>query len=454
MPPPPPPPSLADELRALVRLSFPITVAQLGMMVMGLVDTAVLGRVSITELAGSAIGRSVMFAAITPSMGIAFALEPLASQAVGAGELPRAWGALQSTSRAASLTAVPLIALGVLSLFALERCGVDPDVASRARAFALWQTPGLLLTLTFLTHKTFLQAQARTRPALVASAVANAVNLVVCNLLVRGDDFLVALGGPALGLPRFGAAGAGLAYSVATAVMAAIVAAASHRLRPREGEPRDTSVSVADVMRLGAPVGLQLLAEIGVFALCTVIVGRFGPAAVSSHQVALSLASFTFMGAVGFSGGAAVRVGYAIGEGRSPRRAGVVGFACGAAFMTATGAVFALVPARLVGLFTSDPDTVALGTKLVLIAAVFQLFDGLQAVGGGALRGAGDVRFPSLATVAAHWAVGFPVAMLLGFPLGLGVCGIWWGLASGLVTIAVLLVARFFALTRHAIVRV
>ena len=444
-------PTVREELGSLLRLSWPITVAQLGLMTMGLVDTAVLGRVSVTELAGSSIGRAVSFAAITPAMGIAFALEPLASQAVGAGEPAQAWSSLGATSRAVLLASVPLIAMGLASLFALEACGVDPEVASRARAYALTQSPGMVLSLVYLAHKTFLQAHGKTRPALVASAIANVVNLVVCNLLVRGDDVLVSFGVNPVGLPRMGAFGAGLAFSVAAAVMAAIVVVASGKLRPRVPSP---PVAVREVVKLGAPVGFQLLAEVGVFALCTVLVGRFGSAAVSAHQVALGLASFTFMGAVGFSGGAAVRVGYAIGEGRSPRRAGLVGLACGAAFMALAGVVFAIVPDGLVRLFTSDAEVVALGARLVIIAAFFQLFDGLQAVAGGALRGAGDVRYPFVATVLAHWAVGFPAAVFLGFTCGLGVRGIWWGLASGLITVSVLLVGRFLRLTRGVIARV
>jgi MATE family multidrug resistance protein len=185
-----------------------------------------------------------------------------------------------------------------------------------------------------------------------------------------------------------------------------------------------------------------------------VLVGRFGPAPVSAHQVALGLASFTFMGAVGFSGGAAVRVGYAVGEGRSPRRAGLVGLSCGAAFMAGCGLVFATFPEGLVRLFTEDKDVVVLGASLVVIAAFFQLFDGLQVVAAGVLRGAGDVRYPFVAAVLAYWGVGFPVAVVLGFPLGLGVRGIWWGLASGLITVSGLLVVRFMRLTRGRIRRV
>ena len=313
-------PTVGEELRALLRLSWPITVAQLGLMAMGLVDTAILGRVSVTELAGSAIGRIIMFAAITPGMGMAFALEPLASQAVGAGDPGRAWGALRAAMRAVILSWAPLMLACATALFLLETAGVEPAVASRARWFALAQSPGMLLTLVFLTGKTFLQARGNTRPALIAAVVANVVNLAVCNLLVRGDDALVSFGFSPRGLPQLGAFGAGLAFSFAELVMAAIVVAATLELAPparASSEPIVPHVPMSRVARLGAPVGLQLLAEIGLFAVCAVLVGRFGATAVSAHQVALGLASFTFMGALGVSGGAAVRVGYALLQPRS-----------------------------------------------------------------------------------------------------------------------------------------
>jgi multidrug resistance protein, MATE family len=445
------PPSVREELSALVRLSWPIMVAQLGVMTMGLVDTAVLGRVSAVELAGAAIGRSVGFAAVAPSMGIAMALEPLASQAVGAGEHGRAWAALQATLRGILVVTAPLIAISLGIVWSLERFGVDPEVASRARSYTLTQSPGMVLAMMYLAHKTFLQANEKTRPALVGAIVANLINLVVCNLLVRGDDFLSGMGLPPLGLPRMGAFGAGIAFSIANAVLLAVVARASGFFRPMQAsEP----IAVRSVARLGLPVGLQLLAEIGVFSLGTVLVGRFGSVAVSAHQVALGLASFTFMGGVGFSGGTAVRVGYAVGEGRSPRRAGLLGIGCGAGFMLACGVVFATIPAPLVKLFTRDPDVVSLGVRLMVVVAAFQLFDGLQVVSGGALRGAGDVRFPFIATVLAHWAVGFPLAIVFGFVLHGGVLGIWWGLFSGLVAVAALLVLRFVWRSRGVLTRV
>jgi MATE family multidrug resistance protein len=258
------------------------------------------------------------------------------------------------------------------------------------------------------------------------------------------------------GLPRLGAWGAGAAFSIAECVLTAIVLRAVWVVRP--GPPRTgvapSAVPYATVFRMGLPVGLQMLAEYGVFSLATLIVGHFGAAGISAHQIALGLSSFTYMGALGVGGATAVRVGQAVGAGVSTRRRGFVGIGVGAAFMTAGAAAFALVPGPLLRLFTSDAGVIALGVDLLGIAALFQLFDGVQTVAGGALRGAGDVRFAFVANVAAHWAIGLPLALLFGFVLGHGVRGIWWGLTAGLVVVAAALAGRFALISRRVIARI
>jgi multidrug resistance protein, MATE family len=444
-------PTTAEELRALLVLSWPITVAQLMTMALGLVETAIVGRVSTTELAGVAIGRAVAFTASMVALGVATGLEPLASQAVGAGEPDRAWAGLLTTLQAVLLMWAPLMVLAIGATFLFEPLGIDHAIAVRARDYEIGQAPGLAFVIVFFAGKVFLQAHGRTRPALLAAAVANAVNLVVCNVLVRGDDALVAVGLSPRNLPRLGALGAGIAFSVSCFVLAIIVLAAAWRIRPRT---RSAKVPMRLTMRLGLPVGFQSLAEVGVFTVCALLIGRFGAAAVSAHQIAIGLASFTFMGALGVSGATAVRVGYAVGQARSPRRAGLLGIGLGVGFMALGALAFAAVPGPLVGLFTEDPETIELGKALLLIAAAFQLFDGAQAVAAGALRGAGDVRFPFVANVCAHWAVGFPAACVFGFVLGWGVRGIWWGLTSGLVCVSALLAGRFLRISREAIARV
>ena len=437
--------TLRDEVRQLGALAWPIALAQFGLMAMSLVDTAVLGRVSSTDLAAAALGRNIGFSTQTLTMGLAMGLEPLASQAVGANRPERAWHALMATLRTIGIAWFPTVLAAFAYTLVLPYVGASAEVIHRTRLFLLAWAPGLFAFPCFIAAKTYLQAHGRTRPALVAAAVANVINFAVCNLLVRGDDALAAVHLPGVGLPRLGALGSGIALSVSGAILCVIVLRGAWALRPRE-RARD-AVSAREVLRYGLPVGAQLLAEIGVFALVSVLSGRFGDAGVSANQIALGLASFTFMGALGVSGATAVRVGNALGAGKNARRPGLTGIALGALVMCAGVVVFTAAPAVLVRVFTHDPEIVALGTLLVRVAALFQLFDGMQCVGAGALRGAGDVRFAFGAGVVSYWIIGLPLALLFAFPLHRGVLGLWWGLSASLVAAALLFLVRFWIIT-------
>ncbi|HEX8791360.1 MAG TPA: MATE family efflux transporter [Polyangiaceae bacterium] len=430
---------------------MPIAIAQLGLVAMGLVDTAVIGRLSVDDLAGAGIGRSLGYASVMLAIGVAMGLEPVAAQAIGAGDEGRAWRGLVANLRAGLLLSIPLVGAAFAITLALPALGVAAAVVTRVRLYLLGQAPGLALNAAFVAGRVFLQAHGRTAPALVGSLVANGVNLVASNLLVRGDAALTAVGLRPRGLPALGALGGGIAFSIATVILVVFVLAAA--LRHRTTAP-GAPVPMSIAYRLGIPIGSQLLAEVGIFALVALLSGALGAEVASAHQIAIMMASFTFMGALGVSGATAVRVGHAVGAGRSPRRPGGLGIALGAAGMILGAIAFAAFPRALVSIFTSDERVIAIGIGLVRIAAVFQLFDGVQAVAAGALRGAGDVRFPFVANVVAHWLVGFPVALLLGFALHGGAPGLWWGLTAGLVVISVVLAARFAAVTNRSIARV
>jgi MATE family multidrug resistance protein len=305
--------------------------------------------------------------------------------------------------------------------------------------------------LVYIVIRIFLQAHGETRPALIATLVANVVNATLCALLVRGDDALKWAHLRPLGLPRLGTLGAGLATSAGSIVLAAIILASVWRHKPAAAHD---VVPLKVVFGLGLPIALGLVVETGIFSLLGLIVGRLGSHTVSAHQISLGLASFTFMGALGVAGATAVRVGHAVGAGVSPRRAGLLGLALGTCIMMLGALVFTLFPRWLVGLFTSDREVIGTGTQLLYIAAVFQLFDGLQIVAAGALRGAGDVRFAFLMSLTSHWLIGLPLALVLAFGLRFGVEGLWWGLTVGLATNSALLIARFLRITKGEIARV
>ena len=447
-------PTAREELGALVRLALPISFAQLVLMTTTLVEVAVVGHQGVADLAGVSLGRSIGFSSMTVTMGVALALEPLASQAIGAREPERAWAAMKATLRSVALVwALSSVAAAALVL-GLGAVGVDPEAIPHARAFALFQLPGLLFYNLFLAAKTFLQAHGRTRPIVIAALVANVLNFFVCNVLVRGDGALVAAGLPVFGLPAFGAAGAGVAFSLSVGTLAAISLFACWRLRPEPAVSLANPPTVRAVLRLGVPIGLQILTEAGVFALVAMLAGKLGAHVLSAHQVALSLAATTYMAAVGISGATAVRVGRAVGERRSPQQAGWLGIGLGGAWMLCSAAVFATFPRFLIEIFTSDPEVISLGVRLLRIAAVFQLFDGLQTVTLGALRGVGDVRLPFLCAVIAYWVVGLPLSLFLGFVLHLGAPGFWWGLTVGLVMASLLLGLRFRVVVRRPVARV
>lgn len=439
------------ELVALARLAWPIASAQLLLVSMGLVDTAVLGRVSVTELAGATIGRSIGFGVASLAMGVGMGLEPIASQAVGAGETGRAWGALVAALKAVALTWAPIALVGMGVTFLLEPMGIAHDVTVRARWYLTGQLPGLGLYGAYIAVRTYLQAYGDTRAALVAALAANVMNWLVCNLLVRGDAALVAVGLPPVGLPALGALGAGLATSLAEVLLVGIAFAAA---RARHAGGASERVPVRTALRVGLPVGLQLFAEMGIFSLVALVSGRLGVVPASAHQVAIGLASFTYMASLGVSAATSARVGNAVGEGTSPRRVGLLGIALGGGLQTVGALAFALFSRQLVGVFTEDARVLELGSQLVRIAAVFQLFDGVQGVASGALRGAGDVRFAFFANLVGYWVIGLPVALALGFGAGLGAPGLWWGLTLGLVLVSIVLVARFVVLTRGKIERV
>ncbi len=444
--------SMATELEALLRLCVPMAIAQFGIVALSLVDTAAIGRMSVDDLAGAGIGRSIGFATMVVGIGVGAGLEPLAAQAIGAGEHGRAWQGFATNLRATLLLWLPLMAAAFAVTLALPVMGLGAAVVSRVRLFLVGQSPGFAAMLALMSAKTFLQTHGRTTPALVGTLVANVVNFPVSNLLVRGDGALVAVGLRPWGLPALGALGGGIAFSVSMVVMLVFVAIAT--LEYRAKDERAPPIPLATAYRLGLPPGLQMFVEVGAFSVVALLSGALGPEVASAHHIAIGLASFTFMAAMGVSGATSVRVAYAIGAGTSARRPGVVGIVLGAVVMTFSAAVFLAAPHALMRAFTTDQRVIAIGTNLLRIAAAFQVFDGVQAVATGALRGAGDVRFPFVANVFAHWLVGFPAAMVLGFTLHFGARGLWWGLTAGLVFVSMLLAGRFWILTRRAIRRV
>jgi MATE family multidrug resistance protein len=255
-----------------------------------------------------------------------------------------------------------------------------------------------------------------------------------------------------------GAAGAGIATSLAMLLQGTILgySAWSHAGEAAAGSRRLPRLAdLQKAAQVGLPVGLQMGAEVGVFALAGLLAGRFGENSLAAHQVAISLASLTFCVAVGVGSAGSVRVGLAIGRGdtASVRRSGRIAFGLGASVMSVFGLVFFAIPGPIARLLTDRSEVLATAIPLLGVVAVFQISDGVQGIGAGVLRGAGDTLFTFLANLGGHYLVGLPLAIWLGILMRQGIVGIWWGLCAGLTAVALALISRFWHLSSRPIER-
>lgn len=448
--------ALASEMRPLVRLALPLAIAQGGQALMGVVDTAVVGRAGALQLAGTGLGNVLFMVLAVFGMGVMHGLDPLVSQALGAGDSRRArrilWQGIWLAGGLASLLAVPFL----LAPSTLVPLGVEPPVAREASRYLLWRLPGLPFFLAFFAGRAYLQALGSARPMVLATLVANLANVPLDLLFVFGGGSLPGWAWPLGAVPPMGAAGAAVATSLVAAVQMAILSLAV-RAVPLAGPPvsrRPEAGELARALRVGLPVGLHMGAEVGIFALVGFLAARLGAIPLAAHQLAISVASLTFTVAVGFGNAGSVRVGWAVGarDREGARRAGLAAFGAGAAFMTVAALAFFLFPSAIARLMTDDPAVVAAAAPLLRVAGVFQISDGVQGVGAGVLRGAGETRFTFVANMVGHWALGFPAAVLLGFTLGGGVTGLWWGFVLGLSAVGAALLARFVRVSAREIV--
>ena len=444
----------ARELRELAALALPLCVGHVGSHLMSVVDTAILGHYREVSMAGAGIGGGVLFAFMVLGMGTIMGMDTLVPQALGAGENARARQLLEAGLRLALLLFLPVGALIALAAFLMPYTPMHPEVASEASAFLYGRLPGVLPFLLFVACRSYLQAHNVTRPMVIAMVVGNVINVVVDWILIMGDGGLVRLGLSPIGLPAMGAMGAALSTSLASFSSFFICWLAVRKLSPERARAPDPALAKS-IVRLGLPIGLQLIAEVGVFAMTGILAGTLGKIPAAGHQVALALASLSFSMAIGVGAATSVRVGRAVGAGdaAAARRSGGQGITVGAILMGISGLLFILMPRALADLFTDDSVVIDTAVPLIQIAAVFQLSDAIQAVSAGALRGAGDTRFSFVANLFGHYAVGVPVAAGLGFAAGMGAAGLWWGLSLGLTAVAVVQSIRFSRLTSRPIAR-
>ncbi len=426
--------------RPTLALALPVAVGQLGVMLMAIVDTAMVAPLGRAAVGGMGVAMSLVTLAFLFGIGTLLGLDHEVAVAQGAGRDDDV-GRFAVQGLWLALLASVLITAGLLAVRGhIALLGVAPELvapASTVLSIAAWSLGPALL---FIALRQALQATGAVMQGTVVLLAANVVNLLGNFVLVRGR----------FGAPALGVAGSATATVISRVFMLVALGAWALRARPtwwRHLAPDLPRLRV--LLRLGLPAAFQFLFEGGVFSLATVLAARLGALPAAAHQVVLQVASFSFMVPLGISAAGAVRVGHALGRGdrEGARLAGWCAVLLGGWFMVLSGVGLTLAWRPVLGIFVLDAGVTELARKLLLCAAFFQLFDGLQVTLAGVLRGWGETTPSLIANLLGHWLVGLPIGCALAFGLHLGAVGLWMGLAAGLAAVSAALLLRWRSTT-------
>jgi len=421
-------------MRPLLKLAIPVILAELGWMLMGVVDTIMVGRISAEAIGAVAIGNVIFNTVGLISIGLLLGLDTLISQAFGAGQLEDARHSFRQGLWLAGFCAPVLLVLMWLLVPAMGLWGLDATVYALAEPFTYVLAFSVFPIALYTVQRRYLQSLHMVRPVTVALLSANLVNLGLNWLLI-----------PVMGVTGSAWSTVGARIYMALFLTAVLLQKETGLFRWERPDWK----RIAELFWLGLPAAGHIFVEIAVFGAATALAGRFPPVALAAHEVTLNHAALVFMVPLGISSAAAVRVGNEIGAGNLPaaRAAGNTALVLGAGFMASSALVMFLFPRAILKIYTPDERVVGYAVPLLFWAAAFQLFDGIQVVATGVLRGRGDTQAPFWAGVFGYWVLGLPVGAWLCFYGGFGVAGLWMGLSLGLAVVAALLLYRWLRYT-------
>ena len=443
-----PPPTFSRHAADTARLAAPLAIAQLSQMAMGVTDTILLGSLGPDALAAGGLGANLFFVVVTLLQGVLTSVSVSVSHARGAQAEDRVPPIYWSGFVMSMLLAIPAFSLLSLATPILLAFGEPTLLAHNVGEYAAilrWGAPASLIGVGLM--RSFLPAIGAARRLLGVSLAGVCVNGFLNYSLIHGAN----------GLPRLGFLGSATATTITVWITALVLMAWLH-LRPRYRHfvtaTRPRLPLMGELFGIGWPVAITYGVESTLFLATGLMVGVLGESQLAAHQIALNVASVAFMVPLAIGQAANVRVGFWSGAGQplAARHAGFVALGLGVGFMSLSGLVLILAPHWIVGLYLrlDDPAnaaTVALASSLLGVAAIFQIVDGMQTVGSGCLRGLKDTRVPMLAAAFGYWGIGFPTGYTLAFHFGLGARGLWWGLAAGLASVALLMTLRFHKLS-------
>jgi len=426
--------ALRTEVRKMLALGLPVAGTQVGTMLLGVVDAVMVGHVSVPAMAAASLANVWIWGSLMFAQGVLMGLDPIVARAHGARDGARAGRALHAGLAVALVLSVLLsfVWLGTERLLLLT--GQEPGLARMAHTYTVVQIPSIPFFLVYTALRQYLQAREYVRPALFVILAVNLLNLLFAWVLIFGH----------LGFPALGLAGAGIAAGLTRAVGGVGLVWLVFGLGLHRGAwvPFSRAAlrgpELRELLGYGLPVAVQVSLEAWAFSGAALLVGHLGATAIAAHTIAINLASLSFMMPLGIAQGAATRVGNLLGSGEpaAAQRAAWVSFGLGAGVMSLSAIAFVVLREWLPRVYTPDAAVVALTAAILPIAAAFQIFDGTQVVGCGILRGMGRVRPATAFNFVGYWLLGLPLGGWLALRGGMGLAGLWWGLALGLAVVA------------------
>lgn len=430
-------------------LAFPVIIGQLGFMMMGVVDSIMVGKIGAVPLAASALGHGLTFLVFIVGLGSSIAVTPLVAILVGAKRFEECGVYFRQSLIINLFMSGILFFAAYSSSFVVSYINQPDEVVPLAESYIRILAFSAFPLMLFQTYKQFIEGLSIMRPAMIITITANIVNVFANWVFIYGN-----LGSPALGLD-----GAGIATIISRLFMALVLM--TYVIKSKHFAAFDVTLRfkglnftvIKKLLSLGLPSGLQYFFEMGAFVFAVVMIGWIGANEQAAHQIAINLASISFMVAIGISHAGSIRVGNAVGQQNISeiRRAGFIASFLGGFFMMIAGIIFISFNTYLPTLYIDDHNVIKIASVLLIIAAFFQISDGVQAVGIGILRGLTDVKGPTIITFIAYWIIGLPAGYLLGFIFNFGVEGVWIGLSIGLFFSATLLTLRFNYKSRHPV---
>ena len=442
--------AIKQHIKSTLELAYPVIIGQLGFITMGVVDSIMVGKLGATPLAAASLANGIFIFILIIGMGISFAITPLVAISVGAEKHSECGVIFRQALIVDMVFGVLLMLLVFFCSDLLKYLNQPPGVVKLAKSYMNILGFSILAVMLFQTYKQFIEGLSFTRPAMVFAILANIVNWFVNWLLIFGN----------WGFPEMGLDGAGWATFFSRLFMA--IGLMWFVLKSPKFTEYDVTFHfkridvkiIKKILALGLPSAFQYVFEVGAFSFAAVMIGWLGTKELAAHQIAINLASISFMCALGVSAAGGIRVGNAVGKNdvKEIRRAGFSAIILGQIIMGSFGIIFIIFKNLLPTFYISDPSVISTASVLLIIAAIFQIADGTQAVGIGILRGLTDVKGPTLITFIAYWVIGLPVAYLLGFTYQMSVQGVWIGLLFGLSASAIMLSFRFNRKSRERVI--